>query len=133
MDTDLPFVDEHRTHIAQPRPKVWAVLDRYAARSLRLPPPLARVLGTNPPAGFERGTVVPPERLDLVGRHRFSTYLLRFELEDDEGATVLRARTYAAFPGLRGRVYRTLVIGSGGHALSVRRMLRVVERGSARD
>jgi hypothetical protein len=133
MDTDLPFVDEHRTRIAQPRPKVWSALDRYAARSLRLPRPLDRVLGTDPPEGFERGTVLPPERLDLVGRHRFSTYLLRFELEDDDGATVLRALTYAAFPGVRGRVYRTLVIGSRGHAWSVRRMLGAVERGSSRD
>jgi hypothetical protein len=130
---DLPFVDEHVIRVPRPRDRVWAVLDRYAVRSLRLSPPLAAVLGTVPPQGFARATVRPPERLDLVGRHRFASYLLRFDLEDDDGGTVVRARTYAAFPGLRGRCYRALVIGSGGHARSVRRMLGAVERGSLRD
>jgi len=37
---------------------------------------------------------------------------------------VLRARTEAAFPGLLGRLYRAAVIGSGGHRLVARRLLR---------
>jgi hypothetical protein len=36
----------------------------------------------------------------------------------------LRALTFAAFPGLHGKVYRALVIGSGGHRVVVRRMLK---------
>ncbi len=68
-----------------------------------------------------------PERLTLCGRHRFSRYALEFQLdaEGDAGCT-LRARTFAEFPGLAGRAYRALVIGSGGHRLLVRRLLREV-------
>jgi hypothetical protein len=130
MTEDLPFVDEHRTLIPRPRQRVWDVLDAYAARSLRLSPLLAQALGTNPPQGFARRQVEPPSLLELAGRHRFSTYLLRFELTDEPDGTLLRAGTYAAFPGLRGRAYRALVIGSHGHAWSVRRMLDAVSRGS---
>lgn len=36
----------------------------------------------------------------------------------------MRAVTLAAFPGIHGRVYRALVIGSGGHRIVVRRMLQ---------
>jgi hypothetical protein len=39
---------------------------------------------------------------------------------------MLRARSYAEFPGPAGRVYRALVIGSGGHRIMVRRLLRDV-------
>jgi hypothetical protein len=38
------------------------------------------------------------------------------------------ARTWAEFPGPAGAAYRALVIGSGGHRLVVRRMLRRVAR-----
>lgn len=42
--------------------------------------------------------------------------------------TSRRAVTYARFAGLHGRIYRALVIGSGGHALATRRMLRSIKR-----
>jgi hypothetical protein len=38
----------------------------------------------------------------------------------------LRALTFAAFPGVHGKAYRALVIGSGGHRIVVRRMLKRV-------
>jgi hypothetical protein len=41
----------------------------------------------------------------------------------------LRAETHAAFPGLLGRLYRAAVIGSGGHRLVTRRLLRQIARG----
>jgi hypothetical protein len=88
-----------------------------------------RVLGTEPRAGFEIAERTPDVRLSLVGRHRFSRYLLAFELADAPGgSTQLRAQTYAAFPGVRGRVYRALVIGSRGHAIATNGMLRSVRR-----
>ena len=71
----------------------------------------------------------PPSRLALAGRHRFSRYALVFELEaTGPGRTCIRARTWAAFPGILGRVYRALVIGTGGHRIVVGRLLRRVER-----
>ena len=73
----------------------------------------------------------PDEQLRLAGRHRFSRYQLVFGLSDDADGTLLSARTYADFPGLHGRVYRALVIGSGAHVLAVRHMLRSVRSSSA--
>ena len=65
----------------------------------------------------------------LAGRHRFSSYALIFRL-DEIGAhrSRLRAETRATFPGAGRRVYRLLVIGTGGHAVAVGRMLAKVAR-----
>jgi hypothetical protein len=61
-------------------------------------------------------------RLALRGRHRFAEYALTFVV--DGGC--LRARTDAAFRGILGRLYRAAVIGSGGHRIVTRRLLRQV-------
>jgi hypothetical protein len=65
----------------------------------------------------------------LRGRHRFSDYALIFRFED-AGAdrTLLSAETRATFPGLAGRVYRTLVIGTRGHVLVTSRLLKAAKR-----
>lgn len=71
----------------------------------------------------------PQRELALRGRHRFARYALVFELDETAGGgCTLRARSYAAFPGLKGRAYRALVIGTGGHRVMVRRLLRDVAR-----
>jgi hypothetical protein len=132
---ELPFVDEHATRIAAPRDVVWPALQRYVERWLRAAEdhPLTRVLGTEPRAGFAIAERVAPERLALAGRHRFARYRLVFELADAPGgATELRALTFAAFPGARGRVYRLLVIGTRGHVLATRHLLRGARRASLR-
>ena len=80
---------------------------------------------TTVPTGFALDDASPPKRLSLKGRHPFSVYKLVFELADEGcGHTRLRALTWAAFPGVPGKVYRALVIGSGGHRIVVRRMLK---------
>jgi hypothetical protein len=38
------------------------------------------------------------------------------------------ARTSAVFTGIAGRLYRTLIIGTGGHRILVRRMLAQIAR-----
>lgn len=79
--------------------------------------------------GFRVVTFTPPTRLVLVGEDRFSRYRLGFSLEPAAtGWTSLSASTSAAFPGLHGRLFRTLVVGSGGHALVTRRLLKSVGR-----
>ncbi len=131
----LPFVDEHRIRIAASRELVWTALRRWVDSSLGVGAnnPLARLLGTEPRTGFEVTREVPNQHVGLAGRHRFSRYVLVFEIDDGAGgATVLRARTYAAFPGPHGRVYRALVIGTGAHAVAVAHMLRSVRRLSLR-
>lgn len=124
------YVDEHRVRVAASREQVWLALEHWAwslcASEHGL---LGRVLGTEPAAGFAVTEASPPERLTLTGRHRFSRYALVFALDPaGDGATWLRALTYADFPGLRGRAYRGLVIGGGLHVLATRRMLDQVAR-----
>ncbi len=71
--------------------------------------------------------------LALEGQHRFSRYGLVFRLEETKDErTLLRAETRAEFPGLKGRVYRALVIGTRGHVMVVNRMLRAVRRRAER-
>jgi hypothetical protein len=55
--------------------------------------------------------------------------MLTFALTDGaEGTTHLRARTYALFPGVRGQVYRALVIGTRAHLVATSQILRSVRR-----
>ena len=131
MNADLPYVDEHAVRIPVSRDLVWTALQRYVASSLGSTEgsPVTRILGTEPRAGFEVLESVPAQRLTLVGRHRFSRYMLDFELADAaDAATQLRAQTYAAFPGVAGRVYRALVIGTRLHVVATNRILRSIRR-----
>lgn len=127
----LPYIDEHAVRIAAPRAIVWTALEQYVAAFLRRTEAglLARLLGTEPRAGFEVAERAQPDRLVLVGRHRFSRYQLAFELTDGaDGATELCATTHAEFPGVRGRVYRALVIGTRLHVVATTRILRSIRR-----
>jgi len=127
----LPYVDEHTIRIAASRELVWTALQRYVATSLCTAEgnPLVRLLGTEPRAGFEVSESAPTESLSLVGRHRFARYMLAFELTDAPvGSTQLRAQTYAAFPGVRGCVYRVLVIGTRAHVVATNHVLRSIRR-----
>jgi hypothetical protein len=125
----LPYLDEHAIRIDAPRELVWLALQRSTSTSLGMGPrnPLQIILGATPPGGFEVLDSVPPERLTFVGQHRFSQYMLRFELTDAaDGATQLRAQTYAAFPGLLGGLYRAGLVGTGAHAMATNHILRAV-------
>jgi len=134
----LPYIDEHGTDVAAPRDRVWVALNAVLRGELSGGTSFARVLGAEPSAatasfdgrpgqtlpGFRVVAADPQRMLVLEGRHRFSRYRLTFILEDQR----LRAQTHAAFPGLRGRLYRAAVIGTGGHRLVTRRLLRQVAR-----
>lgn len=146
---DLPFVDEHETTVAAPVDEVWRRLvdavdggfsGTAAVTYARLvgcadataagPRPLGE--GSTIP-GFRVVAAVPEHGLALAGRHRFSTYALTFRLDAlDAGRTRLRAESRAAFPGLHGTAYRFLVIGTGGHAVAVRRLLAGIRRRAER-
>jgi hypothetical protein len=131
--SDLPAIDEHSIAVEAPREVVWTALCDYADASIGVPAghPLAGLLGTEPARGFAVTESRPLHHLGLGGRHRFSRYLLTFDLSDlPDGGTRVSAHSYGEFPGLPGFVYRTLVIGSRGHVLSVRHMLRGIRRRS---
>lgn len=134
---DLPFVDEQHLVVDASPAAVWASLAAALPRSNSLFTAYAHLIATRPsgtagtfPAvgatvsGFAVVVAEPSRRLVLTGAHRFSTYRLTFVLTDREGGgTVLTARTDAAFPGVGGRAYRMLVIGTRAHRVVVRRML----------
>jgi uncharacterized protein YndB with AHSA1/START domain len=137
----LPFIDQHDAQIAAPAEQVWAALVASVSRfTPQLPRWLVVAWGLEPAgrsrssngalavgdsvAGFTTAAIDPGHALALRGRHRFAEYELRFELEPlPTGDTRLRAQTNASFPGLKGALYRALVIGSGGHRVAVRRIL----------
>ncbi len=136
---EVPFVDRHCIDIAASPRVAWAALAHVLVRSFggKTSSRFARLLGctdtavTGPPltlgstvSGFHVAEVQPQRYVALAGRHRFSRYALIFELD---GRT-LCATTRAEFPGLHGRAYRGLVIGSGGHVVVVKRILQAVRR-----
>lgn len=149
--TALPFIDEHSRSIAAPPSAVWEAAGRVMDRSfdgsnavtrafargfLHAEP--ARAAGPRPlepgseVTGFRVVDAVEGERLALEGHHRFSRYRLEFTIDPEDGGTRLRARTYAEFPGVRGRLYRAFVIDSRAHLVLVRRMLRSAARRAER-
>ena len=145
----LPFVDEHVCPVAASPERTWDALVAIVSGGAReVPGPLAAAWGLEHPsrsgdwdgpapgstvAGFAVAEADRPRALTLRGGHRFSRYEARFTLVPaSDGRTELHARTDAAFPGLPGTVYRTLVIGSGGHALVVKGLLARVARRAER-
>ncbi|MEB3367773.1 SRPBCC family protein [Saccharopolyspora mangrovi] len=130
MTPEPAHIDDHQILIPASRDLVWQALLGRANTILRRGRPLALVLGANPPNGFAVTAEVPHHRLDLSGRHRFATYLLRFELTtppDRDGSTLLVARSYADFHGVTGRAYRTALLASRGHVGAVQLILRSVK------
>lgn len=140
----LPYIDEHRTPVPATRDHVWAALlavlrtqlgGGALTRPLALKPTRLRGdwYGTPRPGdslpGFEVTASRTSELLALRGEHRFSRYALVFELDaSGPDECVLRAKSWAEFPGLTGRAYGALVVGTGGHRLAVRRLLRGIAR-----
>ncbi|WP_280443608.1 hypothetical protein [Nocardia brasiliensis] len=116
----LSYIDEHARSIAANRDRVWQALLKVVCKD---PADPATV-----PAGFVLDGANAPSKLALSGQHWFSRYALIFELDEpDANRTRIRARSLANFPGLHGKIYRALVIGSGGHRLVMRRLLRRIE------
>jgi hypothetical protein len=149
----LPRVDEHSVVVGAPPLVVWDAVLTIVEQSFSSPlaASVARApgcrdanadadaSGLRPLAarsafpGFHVVAAEAPRELALAGCHRFSSYALIFCLDElASGGTRLRAETRAEFPGVRGRIYRGLVIGTGTHVLGVRRLLRAVKRRAER-
>jgi hypothetical protein len=113
----LPYIDEHAITVAASRAETWPAVLRTICRDPQDP--------STVPTGFVLDEARPPERLALKGRHLFARYLWVFELDaDGPGRTRVRSATWALFPGLHGKIYRALVIGTGAHRVVVRATLR---------
>jgi hypothetical protein len=139
----LPCIDEHEISLNVAAPVAWtavvAVFGRLAtrpawrmfARAIRCKPDHA--VGTAVTAGdslpgFLVARCTAPTEWALEGEHLFSRYALTFRIApvDSEHCRV-GAHSTADFPGLHGKVYRAMVIGSGGHAIGVRSILRSIK------
>jgi hypothetical protein len=146
----LPHVDEHSVQIEAGPQATWEALLRVAEGSVSsgAAPTLSRLLGSPDTAasgprplavgstvpGFHVAAATAPEELSLAGSHRFSNYALIFRLDDlGDGRTRLRAETRAEFPGLKGGIYRALVIGTRIHVLVTRRILGAAKRRAERS
>ena len=145
----LSRVDEHTVAVAAAPELVWdatveslgssfsAPWTRWLARLLRADPAVAS--GWTQPAvgsavpGFRIVAAHRPDLLVVAGRHRFSRYGIVFRIEPVAGGRArCRAESRADFPGLPGRLYRLAVIGSGGHVIAVRRMLKGITQAAQR-
>ncbi len=146
----LPYVDENSVAVGASPERVWeAVLDvvagttggwagRRTATALGCfytdrSGPAGRIGSTVP--GFVVARSVAPAVLALMGEHRFSRYALVFRISEtplERAPVLLSAETRAVFPGRRGAAYRRLVIGTRGHVLVTRAMLRAVRRHAER-
>ncbi|HSI79844.1 MAG TPA: hypothetical protein VK919_04245 [Solirubrobacterales bacterium] len=145
---DLPRVDEHAVVVEAPQEAAWEAL--LPALRQGFGGPVARRVAAglgcretetagdplHPGAtlpGFVVARVVPPTLYALLGAHRFARYALVFSIDRlGGGRSIVRAETRAEFPGVSGRAYRALVIGTRGHVLVVRRLLRAVKRRAER-
>ena len=83
-------------------------------------------------AGFRVAQSERPREMTLEGSHRFSRYRLAFEIEPAGPGARIRAVTHAEFPGVRGALYRAMVVGSGGHRIVTSRILRSIARRAER-
>jgi hypothetical protein len=138
---ELPFIDEHARVVAAPAVDTWEALGRWTSRSSGgARSAAARALGceqtvTAGPPGLAGSTIPgfriahsdPPAELALEGRHRFSRYQLTFRIEELAGGrSRLRAETRAEFPGLHGRAYRALVIGTRAHRRATSSLIQAI-------
>ena len=145
--SELPYIDEHSITVDAAPACLWTALGEVLARTFSRPgETLRRVAGRRSvetkgdplPAGATLAgfRVVRAEReaeLALEGQHPFSRYALTFRIDALEpGRARLRAETRAAFPGVHGRLYRALVIGTRLHAVVVRRLLAETRRRAER-
>jgi hypothetical protein len=146
---ELPHIDEHSIAIDTDPNVVWEALLRVVEGSFGSTSTsrVARLLGcadtdNSGPRPLAAGAAFPgfhvelaeqSRTLSLLGSHRYSSYALVFRLDEQvEGHTQLRAETRAEFPGIKGSVYRSLVIGTRGHVLVTRRLLAAIKRRAER-
>jgi hypothetical protein len=113
----LTYIDEHAITVDANREETWSALLRVMCRDPHDP--------STVPTGFVLDEARPPKRFALKGRHPFAVYRWVFELgHEPADRTRVRAATWADFPGLHGKIYRALVIGTGGHRVAVRWTLK---------
>jgi Protein of unknown function (DUF2867) len=121
----LPYIDEYAITVDAEPADTWSALLQVLCRDPDDP--------STVPTGFSLDEARAPARFALKGRHPFAVYRWVFDLEpltgtEAGGRTRVRSATWAAFPGVHGKIYRALVIGTGGHRVAVRWTLNRIAR-----
>jgi hypothetical protein len=141
IPADLPFLDQHERLVIRPPAETFTAVCDVVARSLsgRFARGYGRLVRSAPYPGVVRSGLVtgdqlvgftveqmtPPHRLVMAGRHRFARYRLEIAVKPvTTGTSRVTVRTSADFPGRAGSLYRIGVIGSGGHMVVTRMLLR---------
>ncbi|MBV9871753.1 MAG: hypothetical protein JO214_14125 [Frankiaceae bacterium] len=123
---DLPLIDEHSVEVSAPPAAVWEAVRRRFTDVL--PGPLGsafrRLWGCDP--AFELIESHEPDLLVAAGKHRFSRYGIVFRITPTTTGSHLSAESRAEFPGLHGRAYQLAVIGTRGHVVATRGLLRSI-------
>ncbi len=140
----LPPIDEHYIDVDAPAEVAWAALfpaieaafgtplahrytERVGALETETHGDLHHPGGTLP--GFTVTRAIAPVMLALTGEHRFARYGVVFRIDLLPGQrSCVRIETRAEFIAGRGRLYKAAVVGTRGHVLMVRRMLRSIKR-----
>jgi hypothetical protein len=135
----LPFVDRHCIQVDSAASDTWRAIDQvmhsgYGGTGTAA---LAVVLGSEvrgatgasltPGSTIVGFTVIesePGRTVLFAGRHRFSRYSLRLDIEGRE----LCATTHAAFPGIRGGFYKVVLLRTGAHPFAMKRLLGRIKR-----
>jgi hypothetical protein len=143
----LPHIDEHAVVVDAGLDATWSACQRVVDGSFGSVGRTARLLGCEDTSasgprplatgstlpGFHVETAEPGQTLALAGGHRFSDYALIFRLDErGDGTTTVRAETRAKFPGVKGGIYKTLVIRTRGHVLVTRRLLTAMKQRAER-
>lgn len=141
--TDLPRLDVHGFRTAASPEKVVAalaptLLNAFGTRRARL---LAKILKCRErvpsrPFALDSGAELAGFRIESVdeacvvmsGEHRFARYELIFECGRMSGITSVNAETRARFLGVKGFIYKLLVVGTGAHRRVVKRILRGLKK-----
>lgn len=140
----LPAIDEHSIEIDAPAEATWAALFPTLSETLggrfsraittRLDGSPTEVAGDlHHPGGTLPGFVVcrsiAPVMFAMIGSHRFANYaiVIRIDLLPGQRSRA-RLESRADFPGAKGRLYKALVVGTRGHVIAVRMILRILKR-----
>ena len=131
----LPLIDVRTVEVGASSVRCWRAVIDVVRRSLEGPGSRAFALGVgcadrasngkpdevgSSLSGFHVARSEPPFLWSLEGSHRFSMYRLEFRVDSiGPSRSVVHAESRARFPGGLGSMYRTAVIGTGGHAIAV--------------
>lgn len=86
----------------------------------------SRLWACEPPAAFAIVETARPSRVVVAGRHRFSDYAIIFRITAIADGSRLSAESRAEFPHLQGQLYRMAVVGTRGHVVATRGLLRSI-------